>query len=123
MNTERLLELADILDRADADHDAKGEPRYKQYVYTHECNTPACALGHWAAAHPERWTLNPRSEYESEPKLLDSPYTTPFQDARHEFDLTRGDVDELFSWDGCGAALSASEAAAYIRAFVGRKAQ
>lgn len=45
-----LLLLADMLDKADERHKARGEPSYRQDMFFHRCGTPACAVGHWLAA-------------------------------------------------------------------------
>lgn len=92
MRTDLLEELACILDKADALHAEKGEPAYKQAAYAHASGTPACALGHWAAAHPERgWRIacTPRLATYGEARL-----TGPFSgdacyDACLEFQITR----------------------------------
>lgn len=115
-----LLELADILECADAEHLARGEPTYRQNAWTHPCGTPAGALGHWAAAHPERgWRFD-----------LDDPifggrvyqgYKQARSAAESEFGLTRTEAELLFGLYGCGFARSSREVAEYIRAFVRRK--
>ena len=106
MNKQRLLELADILDRADAEHEARGEPGYDQERYTHNCGTPACALGHWMAANPEFMRRN-------KPGFI-------IEKAKLEFDLDYGGADDLFGPVGCNGAKTAKQAADYIRDFVAR---
>ena len=110
MNAEKLLKLADILDAAHEAHQRKGGPGYNQARYTHECGTPACALGHWAAAHPERFAAI----------LRESPHISPLYLAELEFDLTHEQASELFDADGCGEATTHKQAAEYIRDFVAR---
>lgn len=113
-----LLELAEMLDRADEEHLKRGEPTYRQRYLLHPCGTPACALGHWAAAHPERgWRLQglgPEAGLYQDGKFAAAAAAT-------EFGLTDVEVEELFGFRGCGNAKSAREAARYIRKFVRRK--
>lgn len=125
LNVERLLQLADILDQADEIHDQKHEPLYLQSFYRHSCGTPACALGHWAAAHPERWAF-----VNDVPWLIDvQPYQNSFHKielrghnaAAIEFGLKPWQSRLLFGEFGCGNARSSQEAAAYIREFVRRQ--
>lgn len=56
-----LLLLADILEDADERHMAAGEPTYDQTTWTHDCGTPACAIGHWLA-HEGRPVPRPRED-------------------------------------------------------------
>ncbi len=110
----RLLKLALILDTADALHKKKCEPRYDQNLYRHPCGTPACALGHWAAANPKRFTVTP----------FGIPLTATsygIETAVLEFGIDFDEVEELFDVYGCGGAKTAKQAARYIRAFVKRK--
>jgi hypothetical protein len=116
----RLLELADILDRADEEHRAKGEPGYSQRRFLHHCGTPSCALGHWAAAHPERWTMMTGIPGRWMPFNQIDPALTA---GMHEFCITGGEWEELFEGIGCGGAKTAKQAAAYIREFVKRREQ
>lgn len=115
MRTDLLLELADILERADDEHRARGEPTYRQAAWLHPCGTPACAGGHWAAAHPERWDFNTSGA----PFLREHPLDT-VSCAMHEFGISFLEALELFDLNGCGGAKTAKEAAAYIRKFVAR---
>ncbi len=110
----RLLKLALILDTADALHAKKGEPGYNQGAYVHPCKTPACALGHWAAAHPKRWGFD----------LSGIPYVDDVQSldaASDEFGIDENESVELFCFAGCGNAKTAKAAAKYIRTFVKKK--
>ncbi len=114
MNKRRLLRLASILDKADAEHKKRGEPRYLQKQFIHGCGAPACALGSYAAATRRRWTFTygcPQFKTEAE---------SPFQDAAVEFGISLDESLELFDGDGCGGAKTAKQAAAYIRKFVKR---
>lgn len=116
----RLMELADILDEADEQHWARGEPLYDQGSWLHPCGTPACALGHWAAANTDRWTTH----------ILWKPLLTSvaagvwhssIDCAQVDFCLDYDEASELFGGIGCGHAKTGKQAAAYIRAFVARK--
>lgn len=110
----RLLRLAKILDTADAEHKRRKEPRYDQSRFEHECNTPACAIGHWAFHNRKRW-----GRHYGDPVL--NGFFNAFDSAMQEFSLKDGEDLELFDVDGCGGAKTAKEAAAYIRAFVKRR--
>ena len=119
MNAEKLLKLADILDAAHEAHQRKGGPGYDQRRYTHSCGTPACAFGHWAAAHPDRFEIIHRAFIRlREPRELQLLH--PSAIATMEFDLTYGQALELFGVDGCGGATTHKQAAEYIREFVER---
>lgn len=104
----RLQELALLLE--DSPH------RYEQENYVHDCRTPACALGHWALAHPERWSLTDNLL----PFLRDSG-GVGLCGACDEFSITMYETCELFGLFGCNRARTAKQAAAYIRAFVVKK--
>lgn len=104
IKTANLLELAEILETADEKHLARGEPTYEQDFASHDCGTPACALGHWVAAkHPveykiQRWSWG--------------------QIMQQDFGLDDEYADIIFGSDGCGRAQTAKDAAAFIRTFV-----
>lgn len=114
----RLLRLANILDVADAAHRASHEPTYNQRCLRHECGTPACAIGHWAAHERSRWVfkrgdgvrLKASNNMISVPNLM--------QDAATDFAITQLQAIELFENEGCGNARTAHQAALYIRKFV-----
>jgi hypothetical protein len=119
---ERLLKLADILDVADAEHRKNNEPAYDQCSVGHPCGTPACALGHWAAANPRRFIWNPRAEEEGGSVISYKPDPSAgfYEMGSREFDLTSEQSTELFDGDGCGDARTGKAAARYIRKFVKR---
>lgn len=121
MNAEKLLELATILDKADALHREHEEPAYSQRIYYHRCGTPACALGHWAAAHPDTWVTWHEDPLSGYPTMRFNNQSSCSRRVMLEFDLEEDESDELFNSDGCGNAKTAADAAAYIRAFVARK--
>lgn len=118
---KRLLELAKLLDGADALHEKRGEPTYSQTAIRHECGTPACAIGHWGAANPKRFKVRSRLGqgvahtyvYASDPSLCHET-----DQGVAEFGITREESYALFSSWGCGRALTGKAAAAYIRKFV-----
>lgn len=104
----RLLELASILDRA---------KRYHQGVFQFRCGSPACALGHWAIAHPERWIFD-----NDVPRLRAYPYRSAIYAASDDFAITLDQAVSIFSGDGCGeAGRNSKRAAAFIRAFVAER--
>ncbi len=112
----RLLKLALILDTADALHKKKGESTYDQGIYRHPCGTPACALGHWAAANPKRWRFDNYGL-----PFVARDFESGTYSAVDEFGISYDEADDLFGYAGCGEAQTAKEAARYIRTFVKRK--
>jgi hypothetical protein len=98
---DRLERLARILDTADAEHRAKGEPTYCQEQLRHPCGTPACAAAHYAK-HTRR-VMSVLFKWES------------------EFQISPDEAVQLFASDGCGRAKTAKQAAKYIRKFIARK--
>jgi hypothetical protein len=129
---QKLLELADLVERA---------TRYDQQIYVHACGSPACALGHWAAAHPERWgTVEVEEGFNSihrYPMLIrfisrarssnpfDSggPVSFTRESAILEFGLRPYEFDRLFGGVGCGNALmDAQKAAKFLREYVHQRA-
>ncbi len=122
LGNQRLLQLADILDTADQRHLKSSEPPYCQSRYLHPCGTPACSLGHWAAANPDRWEIVPAPEAgDIEIIYKPDPESPLHMAARLEFSLSRMEEVSLFGLTGCLDATSAKDAAAYIRAFVARR--
>lgn len=116
---ERLLKLADILDVADAEHRKNKEPTYDQCTLIHaDCGTPACALGHWAAANPRRFNYDAKG---GSVRLRAYPDISGVDEIGSiEFDITEAQGTELFDYNGCGEARTSKEAARYIRNFVKR---
>lgn len=130
INVERLLNLADILDAA---HERAMEfsmgtwffngplPRAFQRA---DCGTPACALGHYAAANPNRWetSYDARSAHKWNPVRRDLGGDNSMSHAMEEFGISDDQARELFSANGCGNARTAKQAADYVRGFVERNA-
>lgn len=114
----RLLRLADILDAADAAHIEKHEPTYDQQRYVHSCGTPACALGHWAAANPDRWYVGVDSQGDPDIFLRAADQMSLDDASCAEFCLTSREEARLFGLSGCSHARNAKDAAAFIREFV-----
>jgi hypothetical protein len=126
----RLERLAKILDTADAEHRKRGEPKYDQSRVEHiECGSPGCAIGHWAAANPDRFGLRriksfdlSRSEYFVFVCKKDDNSDLDFdKHGQSEFGINENEASELFYVHGCGDARTAKQAAKYIRKFVARK--
>lgn len=111
----KLLELAEILEKADALHKKRGEPTYDQSKTFHSCGTPACAWGHWLAAKKQN----------SERRHWGLAYDM----VSGEFGITTDEVHDIFGPCGCGwldsdsPYITSKDAAAYIRGFVARKLQ
>ena len=113
IGNRRLLKLADSLAKADTVHKRKGEPTYYQGHFAHDCGTPACALGHWAAANTRRWITDVSCGV---PGIRNG--SIGFEAAKQDFALNDAEVIELFEASGCGNAKTAKQAARYIRRFV-----
>ena len=110
MNAEKLLKLADILDAA---HAAGRHYDQTRFYYR---GAPSCAWGYWADAHPERFRIA-----EDIVPLLKHGSTGLFlSDAAQDFGISEADACELFGCWGCGRAITAEDAARYIRDFVER---
>jgi len=122
VGNRRLLKLADILDTADALHRKRGEPTYYQgdfehWDYKRSCNTPACALGHYA------FNCGPKGQriYWDHEKGAMAHGMELGEAGEIEFAIGMGEYDELFGGSGCDGAKTAKQAAKYIRAFVRRR--
>jgi hypothetical protein len=131
----RLLKLAAILDEAHAQYVKDGKVNsmsylsdegYDQTCYVHKCGTPACALGHWAVFNPARWGITKRHM----PFLRGVKSADVQEVASQEFALESRSLndwvdfyqaDELFGGEGCGNAMTAKQAATYIRKFVKKR--
>ena len=115
LGNRRLLQLAKILDKAEQynqtyyydtrEHETPGEGK-------HTCNTPACALGWWAATHPKTWTMQYGKVYW---RLYPG---NAYVAAELEFCLSHNEIESIFGGSGCRNAQSGPDAAAYIREFV-----
>ena len=114
LGNERLLQLAAILQVADEVHVHRREPTYDQQKYTHACGTPACALGHWAAANPESWVFECGVP-------VGRTNGSRWNQAAIDFHLSSQEYEELFGPFGCGLPKTAKSAASYIREFVARR--
>lgn len=121
---KRLLRLAKLLEVADERHRAKNEPAYKQHLLVHNCGSPGCAIGHYAAANKARgWAIKRDKTYREMRVVIKRKGLLGICDPRvqKEFAISAAEASELFSATGCDGAPTASAAAAYIRMFVGRK--
>jgi hypothetical protein len=108
LGNKRLLELADILMKAHRKYmrrKTKMDGGYNQLKITHECGSPACAMGHYIAAHPRKW-----SKFIVEVRGINI--------GMKEFSLEHGELNAIFGVDGCNRAHTAKDAAIYIREFV-----
>ena len=115
----RLLRLADILDAADdAAHIQQHEPTYDQQRYVHQCGTPACALGHWAAANPDRWYIGLDSLGDAHIFCRSNDSLDLDEASCLEFSLSSREAVRLFGLSGCNHARTAKDAATFIRSFV-----
>lgn len=95
---KHLALLVYILDDADEKHRLAGEPTYLQRAVRHPCGTPACAIGHLRDAYRDVFGFN---------SFLMVPRWQ--------------DYYELFSQWGCGNAITARQAADYIRHYIRRE--
>jgi hypothetical protein len=119
----RLLRLADVLDKADAEHKRRGEPGYCQSRYRNTklpdeelspaaCGTPACAWGHYIEIPSVRKRFRALGRT--------YPYSGIYFSVSDlaEFAIDRYEDEDIFGPSGCGGAQTAKQAAKYIRAFV-----
>jgi hypothetical protein len=118
MGMRRLLQLAEILDKAKPHREGIWPiAGYHQRAFLWDCNTPACALGHWAVNNQDRW----ETDGGSVPWLKAGRKFDPHDGAEHDFCLTYLESRELFAGNGCGfAENNPKKAAQYIRDFVAR---
>lgn len=110
---QRLLQLADMVERSTT---------YDQVAYTHGCGTPACAMGHWATAHPEHWRFVAGIPVRISWKDVNRLIIGSAEAIQEEFGLTGSEAMELFGNRGCGdAGTDAGKAAVYLRDFVRKR--
>lgn len=122
IHKKRLLNVARAL------RESKEPDKFTMDVFGHECGTPACALGHYASRRDlqDAFSLRalPGRTYSS--LFLRGGRSTIGYDypevARH-FGVSKDEAKELFGFEGCGNAFTATNAAAYIERFVARKAK
>lgn len=119
MNKERLLNVAKAL------REAKNPEAFNMNFHLdHECGTPACAFGHYAArqdlqgafkiAFDGRWKA-----YNIETTDGQNENVWWSDECVHEhFGVTEIEARELFFTDGCGNAKSALDAAEFIERYV-----
>lgn len=111
---KNLLKMAEIL------MSVKHEDFSMEYITWpfEDCNTPACAMGHYAADPGTPFSLIEGIMYYKDrvyAVFIDS------SEVREHFCLTHIETIELFDSTGCGGALNPKSAAHYIRAFVDRR--
>lgn len=122
MNKERLLNVAKSL------RESPNPDKFDMsYHLDHECGTPACAFGHYAARQDLQSTFrvarDPRfhaygietTDGENQNVWWDD------QCVREHFDITYDEARLLFFSDGCDYAKSPNEAAEYIERFVAQR--
>jgi hypothetical protein len=96
-----------------------GYTKFTMRLWVHQCGTPACVLGWYAANTPERFTLK-GSHIE---RLGEQVYDGPIEEETlmNEFPgLTYEELNRLFGSNGCGGATSGDTQAAarYIEDFI-----
>lgn len=117
------LETVDERNRKQTEKEAATKPAHSRAVFVydqsklqHDCGTPACALGEWAALHQKRglWRggFAPRLSVEC----------GPISSAAKEFNITFEEAVELFSAEGMGQAKTATAAAKFLRGFIRKNA-
>jgi hypothetical protein len=99
---KRLLLLAANLDIADERHLARGEPTYDQTEITHDCGTPACAMGH--------------NDYLYREASRKWQWRVHWEEVNF-FDMLENEAAAMFGRYGCNRAKTAKQAADYIRDF------
>jgi hypothetical protein len=111
MNRERLLNVAKALRESNDPRD------FSMEFYGHvNCNTPACALGHYAHRTDLQDALILVNGCVRQSDGHYASYWTAL--VREHFDIDRDEVEALFSDSGCGNASTAIEAAEFIERFV-----
>lgn len=105
------LETVDERNRKQTEKEAATKPAHSRAVFVydqsklqHDCGTPACALGEWAALHQKRW--------------LWRGGCVSRRMAAKEFNITFEEAVELFSAEGMGQAKTATAAAKFLRGFI-----
>jgi hypothetical protein len=123
----RLLNVAKAL------RESPAPEKFVMHAYgiTNGCDTPACALGHYASRRDLQHTfmLVKRADVSSDPRLL---WVMPVKEilgfnafgafrskqVRDHFDISEYDGNVLFGVYGCGQATTPEHAADYIERFV-----
>lgn len=119
---DRLLKVAIAL------RESPNPDRFTMRMWGHGCNTPACAMGHYAARADlqDAFMLTDRGQL-----TLSGPahaalraqglHAEMERDYLDHFGISGDEWGELFGWSGCSDAKTANEAADYIVDFVKRK--
>lgn len=120
----RLLEAADLVENSET---------YCQNAWFNECGTPACALGHYSAAHPEyRYiayhTGNPAYVRDIRVNGLPTFLTLDFVpngflNLLNHFNISYDEFICIFGCSGCNNAQTGKEAAEFIRNFIATRFQ
>lgn len=129
MNKERLLNVARAL------RESPNPEQFHMSSYGHDCNTPACAIGHYAA-RPDLQDAFALDTYGWLIHRDGRPCNYFHEEVHAHFDITPEQSSLLFSGDtdgddfdedgepnrvwGCNSARTALEAAEYIENFVAR---
>jgi hypothetical protein len=119
VNKDRLLNVARALREAKT-----AECDFDMSFYVHECGTPACALGHYAARRDlqDRFKIVVGAAHSFLANASDGRSVMPGDVAGH-FAISIHDAGDLFDVDGCGGAKTPAVAAAFIEAFVARNGE
>lgn len=120
MNYERLLNVAKAL------RESPNPDKFHMGEYAINCNTPACAFGHYAARKDLQDAFELHAMCDDGccvgvTRVTDpthSPITYDFNVVLAHFAIEREDARLLFGPDGCGGAETAIEAAENIESFV-----
>lgn len=114
VHRNRLLRVAQDLRNSPAPR------KFTMRFYGHSCGTPACALGHYAAAKHRGSPF--RLGRDGVLLVNGRPNYPPACVAADHFGLSDDDeLEALFGPLGCGRARTPIQAAKYIEAFVARK--
>lgn len=114
INKRRLLNVARAIDESPD----PSEFHMGSYGIDNACNTPCCALGHYAARTDlqSSFLLSQGQILTNDSARTEIGYDDPA--IREHFGITPSEADELFAAEGCGEAQTASDASEYIRSFV-----
>jgi hypothetical protein len=114
MNKERLLNVAKAL------REAPEPEKFTMTHMVHDCGTPACAMGHYAARGDlqDVFVIDRGMRQKFAYVTLSNGGHNVWPSMMKHFDISRVECDELFEVDGCDRAETAIAAAEFIERFV-----
>lgn len=110
-----------LLDVATALRESPNPRKFDMDAYGHDCRTPACALGHYAARKDMQKILCLDSEGELNFAKTGVWTSHHNKEVLEHFGLNVTESHRLFSGSGCGYARTAIQAAKFIENFLDDK--